>query len=149
MEPLALPLTGQGVFLLPSDANAPFAQWSTERVCAWLEDFGLAQYVIFARQWVTSGHTLLTATPQDMEKVRAEPEIRRFPFFPKSMPGKVNPPTLPHASSTLNPHTGEWREEARLPLLLQIDPLTLCRVPLPFRWNIYTHRASSEGQAAC
>ncbi|KAM5319603.1 liprin-beta-2 isoform 2-T5 [Glossophaga mutica] len=51
-----------------SDANAPFTQWSTERVCAWLEDFGLAQYVIFARQWVTSGHTLLTATPQDMEK---------------------------------------------------------------------------------
>uniref|UniRef100_A0A8C0XEG2 SAM domain-containing protein n=1 Tax=Castor canadensis TaxID=51338 RepID=A0A8C0XEG2_CASCN len=50
------------------DINAPFAQWSTERVCAWLEDFGLAQYVIFARQWVTSGHTLLTATPQDMEK---------------------------------------------------------------------------------
>lgn len=37
-------------------------------MCAWLEDFGLAQYVIFARQWVTSGHTLLTATPQDMEK---------------------------------------------------------------------------------
>ncbi|OBS73577.1 hypothetical protein A6R68_15885 [Neotoma lepida] len=51
-----------------NDANAPFAQWNTERVCAWLEDFGLAQYVIFARQWVTSGHTLLTATPQDMEK---------------------------------------------------------------------------------
>lgn len=51
-----------------SDINAPFAQWSTDRVCAWLEDFGLAQYVIFARQWVTSGHTLLTATPQDMEK---------------------------------------------------------------------------------
>uniref|UniRef100_A0A2K6GU05 PPFIA binding protein 2 n=2 Tax=Propithecus coquereli TaxID=379532 RepID=A0A2K6GU05_PROCO len=51
-----------------SDANAPFAQWSTERVCTWLEDFGLAQYVIFARQWVSSGHTLLTATPQDMEK---------------------------------------------------------------------------------
>lgn len=52
-----------------SDHNAPFAQWSTERVCNWLEDFGLGQYVIFARQWVTSGHTLLTATPQDMEKV--------------------------------------------------------------------------------
>ncbi|XP_023610347.1 liprin-beta-2 isoform X6 [Myotis lucifugus] len=51
-----------------SDPNAPFAQWTTERVCLWLEDFGLAQYVIFARQWVTSGHTLLTATPQDMEK---------------------------------------------------------------------------------
>ncbi|KAM9148656.1 liprin-beta-2 isoform 3-T3 [Pangshura tecta] len=51
-----------------SDYNAPFGQWSTERVCNWLEDFGLGQYVIFARQWVTSGHTLLTATPQDMEK---------------------------------------------------------------------------------
>ncbi|KAM9220245.1 liprin-beta-2 isoform 2-T2 [Dugong dugon] len=51
-----------------SDASAPFAQWNTERVCAWLEDFGLGQYVIFARQWVTTGHTLLTATPQDMEK---------------------------------------------------------------------------------
>ncbi|XP_075402245.1 liprin-beta-2 isoform X2 [Tenrec ecaudatus] len=51
-----------------SDANAPFAQWNTERVCGWLEDFGLGQYVIFARQWVNSGHTLLTATPQDMEK---------------------------------------------------------------------------------
>uniref|UniRef100_A0A8C8SVP0 PPFIA binding protein 2 n=1 Tax=Pelusios castaneus TaxID=367368 RepID=A0A8C8SVP0_9SAUR len=51
-----------------SDSNTPFAQWSTERVCNWLEDFGLGQYVIFARQWVSSGHTLLTATPQDMEK---------------------------------------------------------------------------------
>ncbi|XP_043827054.1 liprin-beta-2 isoform X2 [Dromiciops gliroides] len=51
-----------------SDSNAPFAQWNTEQVCSWLEDFGLGQYVIFARQWVNSGHTLLTATPQDMEK---------------------------------------------------------------------------------
>ncbi|XP_042310707.1 liprin-beta-2 [Sceloporus undulatus] len=51
-----------------NDHNAPFAQWGNERVCSWLEDFGLGQYVIFARQWVTSGHTLLTATPQDMEK---------------------------------------------------------------------------------
>ncbi|XP_068801268.1 liprin-beta-2 isoform X2 [Struthio camelus] len=56
------------VLVLFSDYNAPFAQWSTERVCNWLEDFGLGQYVIFARQWVSSGHTLLTATPQDMEK---------------------------------------------------------------------------------
>ncbi|XP_048339966.1 liprin-beta-2 isoform X3 [Sphaerodactylus townsendi] len=51
-----------------NDHNAPFAQWGNERVCNWLEDFGLGQYVIFARQWITSGHTLLTATPQDMEK---------------------------------------------------------------------------------
>lgn len=67
-----------------SDANAPFAQWSTERVCTWLQDFGLAQYVIFARQWVTSGHTLLTATPQDMEKVRAECEEQMTRFFPQN-----------------------------------------------------------------
>ncbi|XP_067318780.1 liprin-beta-2 isoform X6 [Anolis sagrei] len=51
-----------------NDHNAPFSQWGTERVCSWLEDYGLGQYVIFARQWVASGHTLLTATPQDMEK---------------------------------------------------------------------------------
>lgn len=51
-----------------SDYNAPFAQWSNEQVCNWLEDFGLGQYVIFARQWVNSGHTLLTATPQSLEK---------------------------------------------------------------------------------
>ncbi|XP_078537009.1 liprin-beta-2 isoform X2 [Lissotriton helveticus] len=51
-----------------SDPNAPFSQWSNEQVCGWLEDFGLVQYVMFARQWVNSGHTLLTATPQDLEK---------------------------------------------------------------------------------
>ncbi|XP_068115630.1 liprin-beta-2 isoform X7 [Hyperolius riggenbachi] len=51
-----------------TDYNAPFAQWGNEQVCSWLEDFGLGQYVIFARQWVNSGHTLLTATPQILEK---------------------------------------------------------------------------------
>ncbi|KAM5137947.1 liprin-beta-2 isoform 2-T2 [Mantella aurantiaca] len=51
-----------------SDYNAPFAQWNNEQVCNWLEDFGLGQYVIFARQWVNSGHTLLTSTPQSLEK---------------------------------------------------------------------------------
>ncbi|XP_069079645.1 liprin-beta-2 isoform X2 [Pleurodeles waltl] len=51
-----------------SDPNAPFSQWSNEQVCSWLEDFGLVQYVMFARQWVSSGNTLLTATPQDLEK---------------------------------------------------------------------------------
>ncbi|KAM4617497.1 liprin-beta-2 isoform 2-T2 [Discoglossus pictus] len=51
-----------------SDYNAPFAQWSNEQICNWLEDFGLGQYVIFGRQWVSSGHTLLTATPQALEK---------------------------------------------------------------------------------
>lgn len=98
------PLIGSAVFLLPSDPNAPFAQWTTERVCMWLEDFGLAQYVIFARQWVTSGHTLLTATPQDMEKVRAEPPGKETPIFPQTEVWEVrfpNPPAppLPFSSS--------------------------------------------------
>ncbi|XP_033913867.2 liprin-beta-2-like isoform X11 [Acipenser ruthenus] len=51
-----------------SDLAAPFSQWRTEQVCSWLEDFGLSQYVNLARQWVNTGHTLLTASPQDLEK---------------------------------------------------------------------------------
>ncbi|MGH0143250.1 UNVERIFIED_CONTAM: hypothetical protein FKN15_040280 [Acipenser sinensis] len=51
-----------------SDFAAPFSQWRTEQVCSWLEDFGLNQYVNLARQWVNTGHTLLTASPQDLEK---------------------------------------------------------------------------------
>ncbi|XP_028263190.1 liprin-beta-2b [Parambassis ranga] len=50
------------------DLKTPFAKWSTEQVCDWLEDIGLGQYGILARQWVTSGQTLLSATPQDLEK---------------------------------------------------------------------------------
>lgn len=47
----------------------PFAKWSTEQVCEWLEEIGLSQYIIIARHWVTSGQTLLSATPQDLERV--------------------------------------------------------------------------------
>ncbi|XP_041053002.1 liprin-beta-2-like isoform X2 [Carcharodon carcharias] len=50
------------------DPNAPFSQWTTEQVCTWLQDCGLGQYVALARQWVTSGQTLLSATPQELEK---------------------------------------------------------------------------------
>ncbi|KAM6937778.1 liprin-beta-2b isoform 2-T2 [Xenentodon cancila] len=50
------------------DLKLPFSKWSTEQVCDWLEDIGLGQYGLLARQWVTSGHTLLSATPQDLEK---------------------------------------------------------------------------------
>lgn len=58
--------------LLPSlrDKNTPFVKWTKEQVCGWLEDEGLGQYVSLTRQWVTSGQTLLAATPQDIEKVR-------------------------------------------------------------------------------
>lgn len=110
------PLTGSIVFLLPSDPNAPFAQWNTERVCMWLEDFGLAQYVIFARQWVASGHTLLTATPQDMEKVRSEPLGKEIPIFLQTDAWEVRfpDPPGPHSST---PHStqAEWVEQAQTP----------------------------------
>lgn len=49
--------------------TVPFSNWTTAQVCGWLEDFGLGQYVSLARQWVMSGQTLLSATPQEFEKV--------------------------------------------------------------------------------
>ncbi|XP_060779183.1 liprin-beta-2 isoform X3 [Neoarius graeffei] len=50
------------------DMTVPFSNWTTEQVCGWLEDYGLGQYVNLARQWVISGQTLLSATPQEFEK---------------------------------------------------------------------------------
>ncbi|XP_075326740.1 liprin-beta-2b isoform X1 [Odontesthes bonariensis] len=50
------------------DLKSPFSKWSTEQVCDWLEDIGLGQYGFLARQWVSSGQTLLSATPHDLEK---------------------------------------------------------------------------------
>ncbi|XP_061533232.1 liprin-beta-2b isoform X4 [Phycodurus eques] len=50
------------------DLKMPFSKWSTEQVCEWLEDIGLGQYAILAQQWVTSGQSLMSATPQDLEK---------------------------------------------------------------------------------
>lgn len=58
-----------GVLFLHRDLKMPFSKWNTEQVCDWIEDIGLGQYSILARQWVTSGQTLLSATPQDLEKV--------------------------------------------------------------------------------
>uniref|UniRef100_A0A8C2ECN3 PPFIA binding protein 2a n=1 Tax=Cyprinus carpio TaxID=7962 RepID=A0A8C2ECN3_CYPCA len=49
-------------------AYTPFSMWTTEQVCGWLEDTGMGQYVSLARQWVDSGQTLLSATPQELEK---------------------------------------------------------------------------------
>lgn len=57
-------------FVFCSDMNAPFSKWSCDQVCAWMEDSGMGQYVNMARQWVTSGQTLLSASSQDIEKVR-------------------------------------------------------------------------------
>ncbi|CAG5958533.1 unnamed protein product [Menidia menidia] len=61
------------------DLKLPFSKWNTEQVCDWLEDIGLGQYGFLARQWVISGQTLLSATPQDLEKVRSSlPASSRF-----------------------------------------------------------------------
>ncbi|KAL1247426.1 hypothetical protein QQF64_022802 [Cirrhinus molitorella] len=61
-------LTCLGTGASARDINAPFPKWSCDQVCAWMEDFGLGQYVNMARQWVTSGQTLLSASSQDFEK---------------------------------------------------------------------------------
>lgn len=65
--------------------TVPFCNWTTEQVCGWLEDYGLGQYVNLARQWVISGQTLLSATPQDFEKVSLtltlNPTREGFIFF--------------------------------------------------------------------
>ncbi|XP_077598758.1 liprin-beta-2b isoform X16 [Stigmatopora nigra] len=50
------------------ELKLPFSKWNTEQVCEWIEDIGLGQYAIMAHQWVTSGQTLLSASPQDLEK---------------------------------------------------------------------------------
>lgn len=52
------------------DMSIPFSQWTKEQVCGWLEDFGLGHYVNLTRHWVESGQTLLSASPQDFERVR-------------------------------------------------------------------------------
>ncbi|XP_051239340.1 liprin-beta-2b isoform X5 [Dicentrarchus labrax] len=50
------------------DLKMPLSKWSAEQVCDWLEEIGLGQYGILARHWVTGGQTLLSATPQDLER---------------------------------------------------------------------------------
>ncbi|XP_030645687.1 liprin-beta-1b isoform X3 [Chanos chanos] len=51
-----------------SDLDAPFARWSREQVCDWLQDQGLGLYLGQARQWISSGQTLLQASQQDLER---------------------------------------------------------------------------------
>ncbi|XP_068595966.1 liprin-beta-1b isoform X2 [Brachionichthys hirsutus] len=50
------------------DADAPFARWSKDRVCDWLQEQGLGLYVNTARVWISSGQTLLQASQQDLER---------------------------------------------------------------------------------
>uniref|UniRef100_A0A672R1T6 Liprin-beta-1-like n=1 Tax=Sinocyclocheilus grahami TaxID=75366 RepID=A0A672R1T6_SINGR len=50
------------------ELDAPFARWSREQVCDWMQEQGLGLYVSWARQWVASGQTLLQASQQDLER---------------------------------------------------------------------------------
>ncbi|XP_072915903.1 liprin-beta-1b isoform X6 [Hemitrygon akajei] len=51
-----------------TDLDAPFAKWSKDQVCNWLDDQGLGMYVGASGSWITSGQTLLHASQQDLEK---------------------------------------------------------------------------------
>uniref|UniRef100_A0A4W4EBB0 SAM domain-containing protein n=1 Tax=Electrophorus electricus TaxID=8005 RepID=A0A4W4EBB0_ELEEL len=51
-----------------SELDAPFARWSREQVCDWMQEQGLGLYVNMARQWISSGQTLLHASQQNLEK---------------------------------------------------------------------------------
>ncbi|XP_062860274.1 liprin-beta-1b isoform X2 [Trichomycterus rosablanca] len=51
-----------------SEVDAPFARWSREQVCDWMQEQGLGLYANLARQWISSGQTLLQASTHDLEK---------------------------------------------------------------------------------
>uniref|UniRef100_A0A673X9J2 PPFIA binding protein 1b n=1 Tax=Salmo trutta TaxID=8032 RepID=A0A673X9J2_SALTR len=51
-----------------NDLDTPFARWSKEQVCDWLQEQGLGLYLNMARVWISSGQTLLQGSQQDLEK---------------------------------------------------------------------------------
>ncbi|XP_013860936.1 liprin-beta-1b [Austrofundulus limnaeus] len=51
-----------------NEVDAPFARWSKDQVCGWLQEQGLGLYANLARVWISSGQTLLQASQQDLEK---------------------------------------------------------------------------------
>uniref|UniRef100_A0A8B9BTA1 PPFIA binding protein 1 n=1 Tax=Anser brachyrhynchus TaxID=132585 RepID=A0A8B9BTA1_9AVES len=51
-----------------NELDMPFAKWTKEQVCNWLQDQGLGSYISNGRQWILSGQTLLQASQQDLEK---------------------------------------------------------------------------------
>ncbi|XP_035396786.1 liprin-beta-1 isoform X12 [Cygnus atratus] len=51
-----------------NELDMPFAKWTKEQVCNWLQDQGLGSYISSGRQWILSGQTLLQASQQDLEK---------------------------------------------------------------------------------
>uniref|UniRef100_A0A8B9ZA86 PPFIA binding protein 1 n=1 Tax=Buteo japonicus TaxID=224669 RepID=A0A8B9ZA86_9AVES len=51
-----------------NELDMPFAKWTKEQVCSWLQDQGLGSYISNAKHWILSGQTLLQASQQDLEK---------------------------------------------------------------------------------
>ncbi|NWS52570.1 LIPB1 protein, partial [Chunga burmeisteri] len=51
-----------------SELDMPFAKWTKEQVCNWLQDQGLGSYISNGKHWILSGQTLLQASQQDLEK---------------------------------------------------------------------------------
>ncbi|NXL87441.1 LIPB1 protein, partial [Alectura lathami] len=51
-----------------NELDMPFAKWTKEQVCNWLQDQGLGSYLSNGRHWILSGQTLLQASQQDLEK---------------------------------------------------------------------------------
>ncbi|XP_066489165.1 liprin-beta-1 isoform X2 [Tiliqua scincoides] len=51
-----------------NDLDMPFAKWTKEQVCGWLQDQGLGSYVNNGKHWILSGQTLLQASQTDLEK---------------------------------------------------------------------------------
>ncbi|XP_016849459.1 liprin-beta-1 isoform X1 [Anolis carolinensis] len=51
-----------------NDLDMPFAKWTKEQVCNWLQDQGLGSYIGNGKHWILSGQTLLQASQPDLEK---------------------------------------------------------------------------------
>ncbi|NWW93243.1 LIPB1 protein, partial [Rhynochetos jubatus] len=51
-----------------NELDMPFAKWTKEQVCNWLQDQGLGSYMSHGKHWILSGQTLLQASQQDLEK---------------------------------------------------------------------------------
>lgn len=69
IQPYELWQVVNSLFLFCSDVDAPFARWTKDQVCDWLQEQGLGLYVNMARVWISSGQTLLQASQQDLERV--------------------------------------------------------------------------------
>ena len=108
---------------LVRNMKLPFAKWSAEQVCEWLEEIGLGQYVTIARHWVTGGQTLLSATPQDLERVC----LQNGSFDASGRLINTPPSTHTHTHKHTPPPT--WSVSPVRSMLL--SSLSVCRLVMP------------------